>query len=45
MTTNRRVGPDDPLPEVTLVDHEGRAFRFEDHRGRPLVIVLHRHLA
>ena len=38
-----RVG--DSLPAVALVDHEGRAWRTEDHRGRPLVLILHRHLA
>lgn len=35
----------DLLPDVALVDHEGTRFRFSDHRGRPLLIVLHRHLA
>lgn len=38
-----RVG--DPLPDVALVDHDGRPWRTGDQRGRPLVLVLHRHLA
>lgn len=38
-----RIG--DPLPDVELVDHLGRPWRLHDHRGRPVVLVLHRHLA
>lgn len=38
-----RVG--DPLPSVELVDHEGRPWHTAACRGRPLVLVLHRHLA
>lgn len=38
-----RVG--DVLPVVELVDHEGRAWRTDEQLGRPLVLVLHRHLA
>jgi peroxiredoxin len=38
-----RVG--DALPTVELVDHDGRPWRTRDHLGRPLVLVLHRHLA
>jgi len=45
MTDDRGIGEGDLLPDVTLVDHEGALFRFSDHRGRPLVLVLHRHLA
>jgi hypothetical protein len=36
---------DDVLPAVELVDHDGRPWRPGDHVGRPLVLVLHRHLA
>ncbi len=38
-----RVG--DPLPDLELIDHRGQVWRTSDHRGRPLVLVLHRHLA
>jgi peroxiredoxin len=38
-----RVG--DLLPDVALVDHDGRPWRTGDQRGRPLVLILHRHLA
>jgi peroxiredoxin len=38
-----RVG--DPVPDVDLVDHTGGTWRLSDHRGRPVVLVLHRHLA
>ncbi len=35
----------DSLPDVELVDHEGRPWRTAEMRRRPLVLVLHRHLA
>ena len=38
-----RVG--DQLPDVALVDHDGRSWHPSGCRGRPLVLVLHRHLA
>ena len=38
-----RVG--DQLPSFHLVDHEGRSWRTDEQLGRPLVLVLHRHLA
>lgn len=38
-----RIG--DPLPELEFVDHTGQVWRTADQRGRPLVLVLHRHLA
>ena len=38
-----RVG--DLVPDVDLVDHRGSPWRLSDQRGRPLVLVLHRHLA
>jgi peroxiredoxin len=38
-----RIG--DVVPEFGLVDHAGNPWRFEDHRGRPILLVLHRHLA
>jgi hypothetical protein len=39
------LGVGDPLPDLELVDHEGRRWRTAELRGRPLVLVLHRHLA
>lgn len=45
MTPDDVVGEGDVFPDVDLVDHEGRPFEFSSHRGRPLVMVLHRHLA
>ena len=45
MTHDHVIGEGDLLPDVALVGHEGAPFRFSDHRGRPLVLVLHRHLA
>ncbi|MGH9132643.1 MAG: redoxin domain-containing protein [Ilumatobacteraceae bacterium] len=39
------IGEGDLLPDVALVDHEGRPWRLSDHRGRPLVLILNRHLA
>lgn len=38
-----RVG--DVVPDVDLVDHLGEPWRVSRHRGRPVVLVLHRHLA
>ncbi len=45
MTHDHVIGEGDVLPDIALVDHEGARFRFSDHRGRPLLLVLHRHLA
>jgi peroxiredoxin len=35
----------DPLPDIELVDHESRPWRTAEMHGRPLVLILHRHLA
>ncbi|MEQ1700084.1 MAG: hypothetical protein ABMA25_08240 [Ilumatobacteraceae bacterium] len=35
----------DPLPDIELLDADGQVWRTTEHRGRPLVLVLHRHLA
>lgn len=35
----------DPAPDFTLPDHLGNPWRLADHRGRPVVLVFHRHLA
>lgn len=45
MTSDHVLRPGDLLPDVPLVDHEGASFRLSEQRGRPLVLVLHRHLA
>ena len=34
-----------PVPDVTLTDDAGGPWRLADQRGRPVVLVLHRHLA
>lgn len=38
-----RVG--DSVPPIFLIDQDGNAFDLEDLRGRPVVLILHRHLA
>lgn len=45
MSLHRMIDEGDLFPDVALVDHEGNRWEFSDHRGRPLVVVLHRHLA
>jgi peroxiredoxin len=35
----------DTLPDVDLRDASGDVWRFSDHRGGPLLLILHRHLA
>lgn len=35
----------DPFPDPELIDHTGSPWRPSHARGRPLVLVLHRHLA
>ena len=41
--TTLRVG--DVVPDVVLIDHRGQEWRLADIIGRPVVLVLHRHLA
>jgi peroxiredoxin len=43
--TNLPIGVGELLPDVPLVDHDGHPWRFSDHRGTPLLLILHRHLA
>jgi peroxiredoxin len=38
-----RIG--EVVPDVTLADHTGAPWRLGEHRGHPVVLVLHRHLA
>jgi len=45
MTASQVIEVGDLLPDVALADHDGNPWRFDDHRGRPLVLILHRHLA
>jgi hypothetical protein len=35
----------EPLTNIELVDHDGRPWHTGEHLGRPLVLILHRHLA
>ena len=35
----------DVAPEVVLPDDRGDTWRLSDQRGRPVVLVFHRHLA
>ncbi len=35
----------DALPDLAFVDADGQPWRLRDHLGRPLVLILHRHLA
>jgi peroxiredoxin len=32
-------------PEIDLPDDEGDRWRLSDHRGAPVVVIFHRHLA
>jgi peroxiredoxin len=32
-------------PDLVLPDAEGGTWRLADHRGRPVVLIFHRHLA
>jgi peroxiredoxin len=32
-------------PEIDLPDDAGRRWRLSDRRGRPVVLIFHRHLA
>jgi len=43
--TAHTISVGDLLPEVELVDEAGLPWRASAHRGRPLVLILHRHLA
>ena len=45
MTDDRVIGEGELVPDVALVDHDGRPWHLGDHRGRPIVLILHRHLA
>lgn len=38
-----RIG--EPVGDVTLPDDEGGTWSLREHRGAPVLLVLHRHLA
>ena len=33
------------VPDLPLVDQAGRPWKFSEHRGNPILAILHRHLA
>jgi peroxiredoxin len=35
----------EPAPEIDLPDDDGNRWLLSEHRGRPVVVVFHRHLA
>jgi peroxiredoxin len=35
----------DGVPEIDLPDWQGGRWRLSEHRGRPVVLIFHRHLA
>lgn len=39
------VQPGDRAPDIDLVDEQGGRWRLSDHRGRPVLLIFHRHLA
>lgn len=39
------IGVGDGLPDIVLIDADGANWHTAAHRGRPLVLILHRHLA
>lgn len=34
-----------PAPEIAAVDQDGQAWHLSAYRGRPVVLIFHRHLA
>ena len=39
-----RVSVGDLAPDFELADHAGEPWRLRAHRGRPVILVFHRHL-
>lgn len=35
----------DSLPDIDLIDHDGQPWRLSEYRGRPILLIAHRHLA
>lgn len=40
----RRPVIGEPAPDIELVDETGMPWRLADQRGRPVVLVFHRHI-
>jgi peroxiredoxin len=45
MTVASTLRLGDPVPDVVLRDDTGSPWRLSDHRGHPVVLIFHRHLA
>lgn len=45
MSRRARVRVGDLMPPVELTDHTGAPWQLGSLRGRPVVLILHRHLA
>ncbi|MEO6123739.1 MAG: hypothetical protein ABIR32_08505 [Ilumatobacteraceae bacterium] len=45
MTATKSLRIGEHFPAVELVDQDGSTWRSVDQFGRPLVLILHRHLA
>lgn len=43
--TERVAAPGEIAPEIDLPDDEGGRWCLLDHRGAPVVVIFHRHLA
>ena len=43
--TPAAVQPGDLVPAIDLPDWKGDRWHSEDHRGRPILLILSRHLA
>ena len=39
------IGVGDQAPSIDLLTHDGRRWTLADHRGHPVVLIFHRHLA
>jgi peroxiredoxin len=36
--------PGEPVDDIVRLDHTGRPWRLADQRGRPVLLIFHRHL-
>jgi peroxiredoxin len=45
MTRPDQIDEGELIPDLPLIDHDGEPWTFSDQHGRPLLLVLHRHLA
>ena len=39
------IGVGDQAPAIDLPTHDGRRWTLQQHLGRPVVLIFHRHLA